>query len=101
MGKFVKIFQQVKTPAGSATGHSENVIDGKLLKIGDVIVLGVPAKTHGDAVPVLLYIENANLTVDVLNAMYPAPAAENVFVIVDVIHNSQYSQGDPRSNRML
>ncbi len=84
---------------------------------GDRLVLGVASKTSandgyttfvnsrfvvaktvvdGDAIKLTINIENNHLTEAVMRAMYSNAA--NVFTIVDVINNSPYSQGDPRSN---
>ncbi len=107
-----------KFPAGSATGNDSKVIDGTLIMPGDRLVLGVASKTSategyttfiesrfvvaktvvdGDAIQMTINVENNNLTERVMRAMYTGDVA-NLFTIVDVINNSPYSQGDPRSN---
>ena len=106
-----------KLPAGSATSINPIIIDGTLIQVGDRLVLGVASQTEstqgyktfvnsrfvvgetkvdGDAIVMTVNIENNNLTLETMKAMYQN--IDSVITIVDVINSSPYSQADPRSN---
>lgn len=105
-------------PATSATGVSNVIIDGTLIRVGNHIKLDCPGGrgqvnawtsltnsdfivssvvTVGDATSVILNINGSNFTNGFLSVLYTADLP-NVFTLFNVISDSSYVQADPRSN---